>query len=178
MKYFDEIKKSMDWLSQQPDTVFIGQAVAYPGTAMSNTLQDVDVDKLIEMPVNEDMQMGMTLGMALNGTVPISIFPRWNFLILASNQLINHIDKIKDMSGGRFTPKIIIRTSIGSQRPLHPQHQHVSDFTEAFKSMCDFVDIIRLDEPEQIFEAFKMAYQRTDNRPTLLVEWGDYYQEK
>jgi hypothetical protein len=44
--------------------------------------------------------------------------------------------------------------------------------------MCDFVDIIRLDEPHQIFEAFKYAYERTDNRPTILVEWGDYYGEK
>ena len=44
--------------------------------------------------------------------------------------------------------------------------------------MCDWVDIIRLDEPEQIFEAYKHAYLRTDHRPTILVEWGDYYSEK
>ncbi len=178
MKYFDELKRSMDWLSKMPDTIFIGQAVEYPGTAISNTLVDIDQSKLIEMPVNEDMQMGMTLGMALNGSVPISIFPRWNFLLLASNQLVNHIDKIKIMSDGKYKPKIIIRTSIGSQRPLHPQHQHISDLTAGFKAMCDFVDIIRLDEPNQIFESFKYAYERTDNRPTILVEWGDYYSEK
>ena len=178
MKYFDELKKSMDWLSEKPDTLFIGQAVEYVGTAMTNTLANVDKNKLLEMPVNEDMQMGMTLGMALNGTVPISIYPRWNFLLLASNQLVNHIDKLKLMSNGEYTPKIIIRTSIGSQRPLHPQHQHISDFTPGFKALCDNVDIIRLDEPEQIFESFKYAYERTDNRPTILVEWGDYYTEK
>jgi hypothetical protein len=44
--------------------------------------------------------------------------------------------------------------------------------------MCDFVDIIRLDEPNQIFDAYKHAYLRTDNRPTVLVEWGDFYNEK
>ena len=178
MKYFDELKHSMDWLATQPDTLFLGQAVEYEGTAITNTLKDVDKNKLLEMPVNEDMQMGMTLGLALNGTVPISIFPRFNFLLLGANQLVNHIDKIKIMSSGGYTPKIIIRTSIGSQRPLHPQHQHISDFTGGFKAMCDFVDIIRLDEPHQIFEAFKYAYERTDGRPTLLVEWGDYYNEK
>lgn len=168
----------MDWLSEKPDTLFLGQAVEYAGTGISNTLKDVDKNKLLEMPVNEDMQMGITLGMALNGTTPISIFPRWNFLLLASNQLVNHIDKIKIMSNGGYKPKIIIRVSIGSQRPLHPQHQHIADFTSAFKGMCDFVDIIRLDEPNQIFESFKYAYERTDNRPTILVEWGDYYNEK
>ena len=176
MKYFDELKRAMDWLGEKPDTLFLGQAVEYAGTAMTNTLKDVNKDKLLEMPVNEDMQMGMTLGMALNGRVPISIFPRWNFLLLASNQLVNHIDKIKIMSNGEFTPKIIIRVSIGSQRPLHPQHQHISDFTEGFKNMCEFVDIIRLDEPEQIFDTYSNAYE--SKKPTLIIEWGDFYNEK
>jgi len=178
MKYFDELKRSMDWLGEKPDTLFLGQAVEYDGTAITNTLKGVNRNKLLEMPVNEEMQMGMTLGLALNGTVPISIFPRWNFLLLGANQLINHIDKIKIMSNDGYKPKIIIRTAIGSQRPLHPQHQHISDFTPSFKGMCDFVDIIKLDEANQIFDAFKYAYERTDNRPTLLVEWGDYYGEK
>lgn len=168
----------MEWLSEKEDTLFLGQAVEYPGTAITNTLKDINRDKLLEMPVNEDMQMGVTLGMGLNGTVPISIFPRWNFMLLGANQLVNHIDKIKIMSNNGYTPKIIIRVSIGSQRPLHPQHQHISDFTSGFKSMCDFADIIRLDEPNQIFESYKYAYERTDNRPTILVEWGDYYNEK
>lgn len=178
MKYFDELKKSMTWLGQQPNTLFLGQAVEYAGTGMTNTLTEIDKDKLLEMPVNEDMQMGISLGMALNGTIPISIYPRWNFLVLAANQIVNHLDKIKIMSGGEYKPKVIIRTSIGSQRPLHPQHQHIGDFTAGFKAMCDTIDIIRLDEPEQIFESYQYAYERTDNRSTILVEWGDFYNEK
>jgi pyruvate/2-oxoglutarate/acetoin dehydrogenase E1 component len=178
MKYFDELKRSMEWLAEKEDTLFLGQAVEYPGTALTNTIANVDKSKLLEMPVNEEMQMGMTLGMALNGTVPVSFFPRWNFLILAANQLVNHIDKINIMSDGGYKPKIIIRTAIGSQRPLHPQHQHISDFTAGFKALCDYVDIIRLEEPHQIFNAYKYAYERADNRPTLLVEWGDFYNEK
>jgi pyruvate/2-oxoglutarate/acetoin dehydrogenase E1 component len=178
MKYFDELTKSMEWLAEKEDTIFLGQAVEYPGTALTNTIANVSKSKLLEMPVNEEMQMGMTLGMALNGSVPISFFPRWNFLILAANQLVNHIDKINIMSDGGYKPKIIIRTAIGSQRPLHPQHQHISDFTAGFKALCDYVDIIRLEEPHQIFNAYKYAYERTDNRPTLIVEWGDFYNEK
>ena len=27
MKYFDELKRSMEWLGQQSDTIFLGQAV-------------------------------------------------------------------------------------------------------------------------------------------------------
>jgi pyruvate/2-oxoglutarate/acetoin dehydrogenase E1 component len=95
MKYFEELKKSMEWLSEKPDTLFLGQAVEYDGTAITNTLKNIPKEKKLEMPVNEDMQVGISLGMGLNGTVPVSIFPRWNFLLLGANQLINHIDKIK-----------------------------------------------------------------------------------
>lgn len=177
-KYFSELKRAMDWLGEKPDTIFLGQAVEYEGTAMSTTLKDIDSSKKLEMPVNEDMQMGISIGLGLNGSTPISIYPRWNFLILAANQIVNHLDKLKIMSDGGYKPNVIIRTSIGSQRPLHPQHQHISDFTSGFKAMCDTIEIIRLDEPHQIFEAYKNAYERTDGKSTILVEWGDYYNEK
>lgn len=156
--------------------MFMGQAVADPGTGMSNTLTGVDKSKLLELPVAEDMQMGMSLGMALNGMIPVSIFPRWNFLLCATNQLVNHIDKLSYMSD--YKAKVIIRTAIGSERPLHPQHQHVGDFTDAFKLLCKTVDIIRLEEPKDIFPAYERALFRTDNRSTIIVEYGDYYNEK
>ena len=121
MKYFDEMKSSMEWLARDPRTVFIGQAVEVPGTAMSNTVKDIPIARRIELPVAEELQMGMSIGLALQGQVPVSIYPRWNFLLLAANQLVNHLDKIGVMSNGGYQPRVIIRTSIGSQRPLHPQ---------------------------------------------------------
>tara|TARA_R110000824_G_scaffold52656_1_gene145955 strand:+ start:1414 stop:1950 length:537 start_codon:yes stop_codon:yes gene_type:complete len=178
MKYFDELKKAMTWLGDKQDSLFLGQAVAYAGTGMTNTLTEVSKDKLLEMPVDEEMQMGITNGLALNGTVPISIYPRWNFLILALNQIVNHLDKIPAMSDNGYIPKVIIRTSIGSERPLHPQHQHVGDYSEAIQMMCPNIEVIRLEEPDQIFPAYRKAYNRTDGKSTLLVEYGDYYNEK
>ena len=176
MKYFDELKASMEMLAKDPRVVFIGQAVEYAGTAMSNTLKDVPKEKLIEMPVFEDTQMGITLGLALAGYIPVSIYPRWNFLICATNQLVNHVDKITMMSD--YKPRIIIRTSIGSERPLHPQHQHVGDYTDAYKLMCPNIKIVRLKEPEQIYDAYCNAYLKNDGNATILVEYGDYYNEK
>lgn len=176
MKYFDELKRSMEYLAKDDRTIFLGQAVAMPGTGMSNTLKDVSKDKLLELPVAEEMQMGMSLGMALHGKIPISIYPRWNFLLCAVSQLVNHVDKLSLMS--KYKANVIIRTSIGSERPLHPQCQHVGDFTDAFRMMCKTIEVIRLDEPDQIFPAYEKALLRDDNRSTILVEWGDYYNEK
>lgn len=178
MKYFDELSRAMEMLAEDERTVFLGQAVACPGTAMSNTLKKVPEEKLIELPVFEELQMGMSTGMALNGTIPVSIFPRWNFLLLAVNQLVNHLDKMKAISNGGYQPKVIIRTGIGSERPLFPQHQHVGDFTEAFRSMCTNIEVIRLEEPEDIVPAYTKALQRDDGMSTIVVEYGDYYNEK
>jgi pyruvate/2-oxoglutarate/acetoin dehydrogenase E1 component len=94
------------------------------------------------------------------------------------SQLVNHLDKIQAMSEGGFKANAIVRTGVGSERPLHPQHQHVGDYTDAVRSMCKTVEVIRLDEPEDIFPAYQRALMRDDGRSTLLVEWGDYYGEK
>jgi pyruvate/2-oxoglutarate/acetoin dehydrogenase E1 component len=176
--YFEELCRSMEYLSQDPRTVFIGQAVAVTGTAMTTTLVNVPDEKKIELPVAEEMQMGLSTGMALAGWVPVTFYPRWNFLLLATNQLVNHLDKVKRMSRGGFQPKVIIRTSVGSIRPLNPQCQHLGDFTEAFRLMLTNIEVIRLDEPEDIFPAYRKALERTDGKCTILVEWGDHYNEK
>ena len=168
----------MNYLAENKKTIFLGQAVEVPGTAMSNTLKEINSNKLIELPVAEEMQMGMTNGLAINGLIPVSIFPRWNFLLLAMNQLVNHLDKIKLMSNGEYKTKVIVRTGIGSERPLHPQYQHVGDFTDAVSKMCSNIEVIRLNETKNIFPAYKKALEREDGKSTIVVEYGDYYNEK
>jgi len=177
-KYFDELTNAMNYLGSKKNTIFIGQAVEVPGTAMTNTLKKIPKKKLLELPVAEEMQMGITLGLAMDGYVPISIFPRWNFLLYGMNQLINHIDKFEVMNGSKLKPKIIIRTGIGSQKPLHPQFQHIGDYSESIKKMSTKIDVIKLNKPSQIFKAYVKAYSRKDRKFTILVEYGDYYNEK
>jgi pyruvate/2-oxoglutarate/acetoin dehydrogenase E1 component len=167
----------MKYLANDSRTIFLGQAVAVPGTIMSTTLVDVPLEKRIELPVAEDLQMGMSLGWALNGFIPVSIFPRWNFMLLATGQLVNHLDKLREMSQGEFKYKVIIRTGIGAKKPLDPGCQHIGDFTDAFKLMLVNTEVIRLDETEQIFPAYEKALLREDGKSTILVEWGDKFNE-
>ena len=143
-----------------------------------NTLKNVPIGKKIELPVFEEAQMGMSIGLALNGYVPITCYPRFDFLILAMNQLVNHLDKIRKMSRNEMRPKIIIRTGIGSKSPLHPQYQHIGDFTDSVKKMCSTIDVISLNEPEDIFPSYEKALNRNDGKSTILVEFGDYHNEK
>jgi pyruvate/2-oxoglutarate/acetoin dehydrogenase E1 component len=175
--YMDELIRSMDYLAERTDTVFLGQAVAVAGTAMRNTLLNVKDDKLVELPVEEEFQLGLSIGLSLNQRIPICIFPRWNFLLLATNQIVNHLDKLKELTQVQNPGKVIIRTGIGSENPLHPGPQHTGDFTEAFKLMCQYINVVRLDSAEMIFDEYKKAYERDDGTSSLLIEWSDRYND-
>lgn len=171
--YVEELSKAMDLLAENPKTVFIGQNVIYGGTSMFWTFQNIPKEKRIELPVFEEVQMGMSLGLALEGFIPVSIFPRIDFLICATNQLINHLDKAAEMSDGQFKPVVIIRTAVGSTSPLMPGPQHCQDHTEALKLMCRHIRVVKLGEAEQIVPEYKRALEA--DRPTILVEVPNKY---
>ncbi len=161
----------MNFLAKAHNALFLGQAVEYPGTAMTETLVDVPLWQKMEMPVAEDMQMGLSIGLSLAGAFPVSIFPRWNFLLLATNQLINHLDKIPIYSS--FRPKVIIRVGIGSIFPLDPGLQHSGDFTNAFDHLCEMVRIVNLDRVSDVFPEYVRAAKLKGS--TLLIEHMDMY---
>ena len=173
MNYSEELKKAMEMLGEHPDTIFIGQAVVYPGTGMFDSFVNIPADKKYEMPVAENLQMGISTGLSLTGKIPISVYPRWNFLVSATDQIVNHLDKLSLMSNGEFVPKVIIRVAIGSVNPIDPQDQHKGDFTEAFRLMCKNINILKLDEPKEIIPAYRFALYDTD-RSSILVENPDF----
>jgi len=176
MGYKDELIKSMEWLSDKDDTIFLGQSVSYSGNAIFNTLKTLPEDKRIELPVFEEIQMGLSTGMALEGYVPISCYPRFDFMLRAMDSLVNHLDKFQVMTENNWKPKVILRTSIGSTNPLNGGVQHTQDYTEPFKQILKEVKVVMLDESENILTEFKKAYERDGS--TLLIEHGDYYNDK
>lgn len=178
MKYRDELIRSMEWLAEKDNTIFLGQACKVSGHAISSTLEKVPEDKRVELPVFEETQMGMSTGMAMEGFVPITMYPRFDFFILSCNQLINHLDKMRDMSKGDMTPRVIIRVAVGSKNPIDAGPQHTQDHSEAFRKMLTDVNVVQLNEPEDIFPAFKEAYEREDSKSTLLIEYGEHYGTK
>jgi pyruvate/2-oxoglutarate/acetoin dehydrogenase E1 component len=176
-KYFESLQEAMLLLEKNEKVIFLGQSVEYPGTAMRNTLEGIHPNRLLELPVDEDLQMGIANGLALQGKIPVSIFPRWNFLLLATNQIVNHLDKLPELSRMIPAPKVIIRTGIGSVHPLHPGPQHTGDFTEAFKLMCPNLNVVRLDSASMILPEYEKAIDRNDGVSSLLIEWSDKYAE-
>jgi len=168
--YGEELKKAMEYLGAQKDTLFLGQSMLYPGIAIAQSFENIPVDRRIEMPVAENLQLGLSTGLALTGYVPVSVFPRWNFLLLASDQLVNHLDKLRLITEGQYSPKVIIRVAVGVRKPVDPQEQHVGDFTEGFQKIVQTIDIVKLNTAAEVMPAYRKAYERDDGISTILVE--------
>ncbi|MDE2232400.1 MAG: hypothetical protein KGJ95_10140 [Candidatus Omnitrophica bacterium] len=178
LKYFDELKRTMEWLAQQPKVMFVGQTVAGPGTFMYQTLRDCPKERCLEMPINESFQMQFTIGMALAGYVPVSVYPRQNFLLLATGDMSNMLDKIPEISGGAWPLNIIIRVAVGPDFPVHPGHQHIGNFAEAFRKLFKNIEIVELNHARDIFPSYKRALERKDGKSTMIIEHGNYYNEE
>ena len=178
LNYFDELKRTMEWLATQPKVQFVGQTVAGPGTFMFQTLRDCPKDRTLEMPINESFQMQFTIGMALAGHIPVSVYPRQNFLLLATADMANMLEKIPEISDGRWPVKVIIRGATGPDAPVHPGHQHIGNYADAFRKMFKNIEIVELNNAEDIFPAYKNALERQDGKSTMIIEHGNFYNEE
>lgn len=172
-RYFQELTATMAMLGQRPNTLFMGQAVKYPGTAMFRSLEGVPDSKKLELPVAEDMQLGMALGMSLEGVLPICIYPRINFLLLAINQLVLHLDKLPVYSNGGYMPKVIIRTAVATDQPLNPGAQHLGNFAHQLSQMLAYVRVVEVISPDKVMPAYERAARLAWS--TLIVEYMDLY---
>ena len=171
--YLDELTKSMKLCMDDPSTIFIGQQIVYYGNPMSKTIEGLPKDRMIETPVMEETQMGMSIGLSMAGHKVVTFYPRWDFLICACNQLINHADKLEIMSDGEWKPNIIVRVGKGSDKPLDPGHQHKADYTEPFKKMLTNAVVTKLDSYEKIYPAYEKAIK--EGGLHILVEYPELY---
>ncbi len=175
MTYREELVKAMAMLSKYPDTIFIGQSVCWSGHAIYSTLEEakVPLSKRLELPVFEETQLGVSLGMSLAGYLPISIFPRMDFLMCCMNQLVNHLDKMEVMSHSEWKPKVIIRTMVGSKKPLDGGIQHTQNHIRVLREALSNIHIYELNEPSGIVAKYEWAL--LSPKSTILVEYGELY---
>lgn len=133
--------------------VFVGQSVRYDGAAIYHSLDGVPMEQRVELPVLEDFQMGYCTGLAIAGKLPVCIYPRMDFLVLALNQLVNHLDK------SVWHPKVLIRTAVGQKAPLDAGPQHTQNHTEALRLMLQNVRVDEVRTPQEVASAYKRAFE-------------------
>lgn len=163
--FSEAVNQAMRMLAQDERTVFVGQSVAYDGAAIHASLDGIPKDRRIELPVIEDFQVGFCIGLALTGKVPVCIFPRFDFMLLAANQIVNHLDKLPHNG---WQAKVILRTVVGQKQPLDAGPQHTQNHTLAFRSMLQSVFVEEVNRANDVLPAYRRALDAKYS--SLIVE--------
>ncbi|MBS3166908.1 hypothetical protein J4403_01730 [Candidatus Woesearchaeota archaeon] len=171
MKYKDAIKQSMEELIKDDRVMFVGYNINY-GSRAYGTLAGIPQSRCLETPLAENLMTSMAMGMSLQGYRPIVFFERHDFVLVALDSIINHIDKIEKLSHGQYQTPVIIRAVVGSNKPIDPGLQHTQDFTEMLKSVISF-PVIELKNSKQIIEEYAKVL-KTD-QPTMFIERKNLY---
>jgi MoaA/NifB/PqqE/SkfB family radical SAM enzyme len=174
MKYKDIIKNSMEELAKDEKTVFIGYNLKH-GSKGYGSLKDVSENKILETPVAENLMAGLATGMAIEGFKPVLIFERHDFMLNASDCLINYLNKLSILSNEEYAAPMIIRAVIGSLVPINPGPQHSEDFSDFFKSKFTFP----VYDPQNVSELKSAyAYAKEFKTPCMIIERRDLYEQE
>lgn len=117
-------------LGEHPEVIVMGQGVWSPwyvGNTMTHLDRDFGKDRVIDTPVSEWATTSAAVGASLNGLKPIVIHPRMDFMLLATDSIVNQAAKWNHMLGGQASPSVCIRGIInrgGEQGAQHSQALH------------------------------------------------------
>lgn len=129
--YGTAIREGFRYLLKNHEEVFtIGQGLWSPWY-VGNTMTDLDKEfgkeRVIDTPVSEAACTGIAIGASLCGYKPIVIHPRVDFMILATDPIVNQAAKWSHMLGGQAHPAVTIRGIVnrgGQQGAQHSQALH------------------------------------------------------
>lgn len=171
MTYRDIIKQAMLELADDPRTVFLGYNVCF-GSRAYGTLAGIPAERCVETPVAENLMAGLAIGMSLTGYRPVLFYERHDFVLNALDAIVNHLDKLEDLSAGQFKTPVLIRAVVGGTEPLHPGPQHIQDFTEAIRLMVSF-PVFDIRSGQEAEETYRKVLHSTG--PAMIVERRDLY---
>jgi len=169
ISYKDAINQAMTELGEE-GAIFIGYNVAY-GDAMG-TLKGVPKEQKLETPVAENLMAGLAIGMSFEGFIPVVYYERHDFMAVAADAIINHIDKIERISHGEYKVPVIIRAVTADAGPFYSGITHSQDFTNLFRSAVSF-PVIDPVTGADVLNAVKGA--RASGRPMMLIERKSRY---
>jgi pyruvate/2-oxoglutarate/acetoin dehydrogenase E1 component len=137
------------------------------------TLKNVPDSQLIEMPVAENLMVSFAIGLSLKGLKPVVFIERFDFILNALDAIVNHLDKIADISHGEFKPTMILRIVVGNRdKPLFTGRTHTQDFSYGLRQFVSF-PVIQLVQSQEIAFQYKSAHAFLDRRSTALIEYKD-----
>ena len=176
MTYQQAIKERCEEYAKNEKVRYIGYNTSF-GSRMYHTLDAISVNQCIESPVAENLMLGLAMGMCLENYRPVVCFERHDFMLLAMDAIINHLDKMPWISGDQFKFPVIIRAIVGSTTPINPGPMHSQDYTSSLRLALKHTPVY---VPKTQME-LKRAWSDvglTESGTVIIVEYKDDYNKE
>jgi len=170
ISYKDAVLESMTNLGKDENFICIGYNVLY-GDAMG-TLKNVDDDKKIETPVAENLMAGLAIGSSFEGFKPVLYIERHDFILVAMDALLNHLDKIERISHGEYKVPVLVRAVTADAGPFYSGPTHSQDFTKMLTTAFD-CPVLCPKNGDEVMNAFSKASD--SGRPAIIIEKKSLY---
>lgn len=126
ISYQDALLEAMtQGLDNNPNAIILGQGVDDHKGLFGSTTGMADKygrDRIMDTPLAEEGITGIAIGAAMNGMYPIMTHIRADFMLVATNQIINMAAKYKYMFGGTTEVPLLIRAIVGRSWGQGAQH--------------------------------------------------------
>ncbi len=177
MLYREALNKAMDeMMEKDPSVVILGEDVGFYGGNYKVTeglYAKYGRKRVIDTPIAENSIVGTAIGMAIGGLRPIAEIMTVNFSLLAMDQIVNQLAKIRYMSGGKIVLPVVIRMPQGVAKQLAAQHsQSLERFFASVPGLRVFV------ASDATTAYYGLKYAITTDDPVIFLEHTLLYPEK
>lgn len=169
LSFVDAVREAADQeMARDPSVLVFGLDVDDPKAIQGTTrglAEKYGPERVFGTPLSEDAMTGAAIGMALAGMRPVHVHIRMDFLLLATNQLVNVAAKSRYMYGGRVHVPLVVRAMIGKSWGQGAQH------SQGLHGMFMHVPGIKVVAPSTPYDAKGcLAAAIRDDNPVLYVE--------
>jgi pyruvate dehydrogenase E1 component beta subunit len=177
MTYRDALNLALkEEMRRDPTVVTWGEDVAlYEGSfkVTRGLMAEFGEERVKDTPISENTIVGVAIGAAMGGLKPVAELMTVNFALLAMDQLINHMSKIRYMFGGQVNLPMVVRAPGGGGSQLAAQH---SQSLESFFMHAPGLHVAVPATPADAKGLLKTAIR--DNNPVVFLEHEILYNSK
>jgi len=177
MTYRDALNLALkEELRRDPSVVVWGEDVAlYEGSfkVTRGLLAEFGEERVKDTPISENTIVGVAVGAAMGGLRPVVELMTVNFALLAMDQIVNHMAKVRSMFAGQTHAPMTIRMPGGGGSQLAAQH---SQSLETYFMHCPGLRVLYPATPADAKGLLKSAIR--DNNPVIFLEHELLYNSK
>ncbi|QOP45786.1 alpha-ketoacid dehydrogenase subunit beta [Sulfurimonas paralvinellae] len=177
MLYREALNRAYDEAMALDETVVtLGEDVGLYGGSFRVTeglVEKYGEKRVMDTPIAELSIVGNAVGMAIGGLRPVAEIMTGNFSLLAFDQIINHMAKLRYMSNGKITLPMVVRFPQGVSKQLAAQH------SESYEQMLCAVPglrVLSVCDVNYAYHALKHAILSDD--PYIFIEHELLYNKK